>query len=98
TRYRRSPRLRPRWSGCGSGARALPRGCRSGGRPLLALDLGAVHDPPALRIERVAPVHGAAIVPQHETADTPDMLPGEFRPIDEAPQFVEQRLGVREGK
>ena len=67
-------------------------------RPLLALDLGAVHDAPAARVERIAPMHGAAIVPQHQIADAPDVLPGELRPVDEAPQLVEQRLGVRERK
>src|SRR5712691_4733656 len=63
--------------------------------PPVALDLGAVHDPPAVRVKGVAPVHGAAIVPQNEIANAPRVLPGEFRPIDKAPQLVKQRLGVR---
>src|SRR5713101_7038744 len=68
---------------------------RYSGRPLLALDLGPVHDPPCVRIECIAPVHGAAVVPQHNIADAPDVLPGELRPIDEAPKLIEQRLGLR---
>src|SRR5690348_8080914 len=69
---------------------------RDSGRPQLALDLGAVHDSPAVRVKGIAPVHGASIVPQNEIADPPDVLPGEFPPIDDAPQLVEQRLGVLE--
>src|SRR5512132_3092166 len=64
---------------------------RSGG-PLLAFDLGAMHDPTAARVESVAAVHRAAIVPQNQVADAPHVLPGKFRPIDEIPEFVEQRL------
>src|SRR6478672_5442356 len=69
----------------------LATACASG-RPLLAFDLGAMHDPPAGRIESVAPVHGAAVIPQNEIADAPSVLPCELRPSDEAPEFVEQRL------
>src|SRR5258708_6792662 len=57
-----------------------------------------MHDPPAARIEGVAPMHGAAIVPQYEIADAPNVLPRKFRPIDEAPELVEQRLGLRKLK
>lgn len=39
---------------------------------------------------------GAAIVPWDEIADSPDVLSGELGLIDEAPQLVEQRLGIRE--
>src|SRR5437588_12413548 len=39
-------------------------------RPV-ALDLGAMHDAPGRRIEGVAPVHHAAIVPQDQIADPP---------------------------
>src|SRR5258708_10121802 len=66
--------------------------------PLLALDLRAMHDPPRVRIERIAPVHGAAIVPENQIADAPDVLPGEFRAIDEGPELVAQRLGLLERK
>src|SRR5262249_39377644 len=64
------------------------------GRSLFALDLGAVHDPARARIERIASMHSAAIVPKDKIAYAPDVLPSEFRPIDEAPQFVEQRFGI----
>ncbi len=43
-------------------------------------------------------MHGAAIVPQYEIADAPNVLPRKFRPIDEAPELVEQRLGLRKLK
>ena len=42
-----------------------------------------------------APVHGAAVIPQHEVADPPDMLPGKFWACDQIPQLIEQRLGLR---
>ena len=54
-------------------------------RPRVAFDLGAVHNPPAIWVKAVAPMHRAAIVPQNEIANAPDMLPSEFWPIDEAP-------------
>jgi hypothetical protein len=41
----------------------------------IALDLRAVHDPSRVGIERIAPVHGAAIVPQHQVADPPGVVP-----------------------
>ena len=37
------------------------------------------------RIERVASMHGAAIVPKDEIADLPDSVPGEFRAIRTGP-------------
>src|SRR5262249_51200328 len=64
------------------------------GRPRVALDLSPVHDAAAVGIECIAPMHGAAIVPQHEIAHAPDMLPTELAAIDDAPQLVEQRLGL----
>ena len=60
-----------------------------------ALDLGAMHDAARRRIERIAPMHGTAVIPQHEIADPPGMFPGELRACDEVPQFVEQCLGLR---
>src|SRR4051812_21418617 len=66
------------------------------GGSLLAPDLGAVHDASAPWIECIAPVHGAAIVPQDEIPDAPDVPPRELRPIDEPPQLIEQRLRLRE--
>ena len=55
---------------------------------------GAVHDPARIRVECVASMFGAAIVPWDEIADSPDVLSGELGLIDEAPQLVEQRLGI----
>src|SRR5262245_47518368 len=54
-------------------------------RPRVALDLSAVHDAAAARIKRIAPMHGAAIVPEDEIAHPPHMLPGKLPPIDDAP-------------
>ncbi len=59
-----------------------------------ALDLCSVHDAACRGVERVAPMHGTAVIPQHQVADPPDVLPGEFRACDEIPQFVEQCLRV----
>src|SRR5215813_4845371 len=61
-------------------------------RPRVALDLGAVHDATAVGIEGITPMHGAAIVPQHQIAYAPDVLPAELRSVNDAPQFIEQRL------
>src|SRR5262245_55046061 len=61
---------------------------------LLALDLGAVHDAARIRVERIAPVHGAAIIPHDEIADAPDVLPCKFRSINETPKFIEKRLRI----
>src|SRR5258706_12008094 len=41
----------------------------------LSLDLGAVHDAPGARVERVAAVHDAAVVPEHQVADPPLVAP-----------------------
>jgi hypothetical protein len=56
---------------------------------LLALDLGAVHDAARIRVERIAPMHGAAIIPHDEIADSPDVLPCKFWLINETPKLVE---------
>ena len=56
---------------------------------LRALDLGAVHDAARVWIERVASVHGAAIIPHDEIADAPGVLPCKFRSINETPKLVE---------
>ena len=57
-------------------------------------NFGTVHDPARIRVECVASMFGAAIVPWDEIADSPDVLSGELGLIDEAPQLVEQRLGI----
>src|SRR5262245_17866445 len=74
-------------------ARQAKRGSR---RPRFALDLGAMHDPARIRVEGVAPVHSAAVVPEHEIAHPPDVFPGEFASADELPQLVEKRFRLRE--
>jgi hypothetical protein len=38
-----------------------------------------VHQPPALRIELVAAMQRAAIVPHDEVADAPLLIPGQLR-------------------
>src|SRR5260370_21734658 len=68
----------------------------SGSRAQAAFDLGAMHDAPYGVVEGIAPMHGATIVPHHESADLPDMLPLELRTIDEAPELIEQGLGLRQ--
>src|SRR3954466_12570037 len=61
-----------------------------------ALDLGPMHDPAAVVVERIAAMHGAAIVPDDEIADLPDVLPGKIRAVDIAPELVEQGLRFTE--
>jgi hypothetical protein len=63
-------------------------------RSLLALDLGAVHNAARIRVERIASVHGAAIIPHDEIADAPNVLPCKFRSINETPKFIEKRLRI----
>ena len=58
-----------------------------------ALDLGSMHDPAIASIKRVATVHGATIVPQHEVAFTPTMVPTEFFACAGLPDCVEEPLG-----
>ena len=60
-----------------------------------ALHLRAVHDASARRIERIATVHGAAVVPQHHVADTPRVVPGQLIARRVAPDLVQQRLQLR---
>src|SRR5262245_43265139 len=60
----------------------------------LSLDLGAVHDAPRSRIEGVAPVHDAAVVPQHEIAGAPLVTPGQRLSRRRLPDAVEHRIGL----
>src|ERR1700730_11301130 len=100
----RRPKLPPGSAGVPPALSFLSYAARAGGtpalpalrRPRFALDLGAMHDAPRTGVERVAPVHGAAIVPQHQIADAPHVLPGELRPRHVAPQLIEQGFGGRE--
>src|SRR3982074_223507 len=59
----------------------------------MALDLGGVEDPPALRVERVAAVHRAAIVPDDDVPCRPAVLVAKPRLRGMPPQFVQPRLG-----
>jgi len=59
----------------------------------LSLDLGAVHDAPRSRIERVAPVHNAAVVPQDEIARAPVMTPGLGIGGRRLPDAIEEGVG-----
>src|SRR5260370_40364783 len=68
--------------------------CASSDRRRAALDLRSVHDAACRGVERVAPMHGTAVIPQHQIADPPDVLPGELRVRHEIPQLVEQSLGL----
>src|ERR1700704_7217550 len=67
---------------------------REGLRPVAALDLGAMHDAARLAVERIAAVHGRAVVPHHEVAQLPDMLVDEVLLSGVRPQRVEQRIGL----
>src|SRR5258707_10088356 len=62
--------------------------------PLVTLDLGAMHDPSRLRIERVAAVQDSEIVPHQHIAYLPLMAHGEPLLRRMRPQHVEQRLAV----
>src|ERR1700730_14277637 len=64
-------------------------------RPV-AFDLGAVHQPAALRVELVAAVEDTAIVPEYEVADLPLLVPGKFRAGWMGPECVEQLFAVFE--
>ena len=60
----------------------------------LSLDLGAVHDAPRSRIERVATVHDAAVVPQDEIAGAPLVTPGQRISGGRLPDSVQHRVGL----
>src|SRR5215475_15801113 len=68
------------------------RSGREGRGPMAALDLGAMHDAPRLAVERIAPMHGRAVVPHHEVAQRPDMLVDELRLSDVGPQRIEHAV------
>src|ERR1700682_45789 len=53
-------------------------GGRSGSGRCFAFHLGAMHDAARVLIERVAAVHGAAVIPQHEITRTPYVVPREL--------------------
>src|SRR5258705_6646551 len=62
----------------------------------LSLDLRAVHDAPAARIERVAAVHDAAIVPEDQVAGAPLVAPRQRLGGGRVPDAIEQRVGLVE--
>ena len=62
----------------------------------LSLDLRAVHDAPRSRIERVAAVHDAAVVPQHEVAGAPLVAPRQRIGGRDVPDPIEQRVRLVE--
>jgi sodium-dependent dicarboxylate transporter 2/3/5 len=62
----------------------------------LSLDLRAVHDAPRSRIERVAAVHDAAVVPQDEIAGAPAVTPGLRIGGSRLPDAIEERVGLVE--
>src|SRR5260370_13695615 len=65
-------------------------------RPGFALDLGAVHDAPGSRVEGIAAVHRAAVVPQNEVAQPSVIVPGQVVAGRVRQNLVEQRLGFGE--
>jgi sodium-dependent dicarboxylate transporter 2/3/5 len=58
----------------------------------LSLDLGAVHDASGPGIERVAAVHDAAVVPQHQIAGAPVMPPRQRLAGRDVPDAIEKRV------
>ena len=52
-----------------------------------------MHHPPCLGVERIAPVHGGAVVPEHEVAQRPLVLVDSG--VDVSPDFVEQTFRFR---
>jgi len=62
----------------------------------LSLDLGAMHDAPGARIERVAAVHDAAVVPEHQVAGAPLVAPRQRIGGGGLPDAIEQRVGLVE--
>jgi sodium-dependent dicarboxylate transporter 2/3/5 len=64
----------------------------------LSLDLRAVHDAPRPGIKRIAAVHDAAVVPQHEIAGTPMVTPGQAIGRRDFPDAIQQRVGFLERK
>src|SRR5882762_11914698 len=65
----------------------------SGARPI-GLDLGAVHEAPRVRIERIAPVQRAAVVPDQHVAHLPLLAEGELGLSRVGPQLIEQRFAL----
>ena len=58
----------------------------------LAFDLGAMHDAPRARIERVAAMHDAPVVPEDEIAGAPLVAPAQRVGGGRLPDAIEQRV------
>ena len=63
---------------------------------MIASDLRAVHHATSGRIERVAAMHRAAVVPEHEIADSPPVPPDERLARGPRPDVGEQAVGFRQ--
>src|SRR5215813_3665438 len=63
---------------------------------LLGLYLRPVHDATGGRIEGVAAMHRAPVVPEHQVPDLPLMTPGEGLTRRLGPDVIEQRVGFLE--
>ena len=64
----------------------------------VAADLGPVQDAAVLAVEGIAPMHGAAVVPQHHIAEAPSMAPDEAGLRRMGPKAVQQFLAFRHRK
>src|SRR5258706_10702776 len=58
------------------------------------LDLGAMHKTPRVRIERIAPVQRAAVVPDQDVARPPLLAESELASRRVRPQFVEEGFAL----
>src|SRR5215831_937251 len=62
----------------------------------VAFDLRAMHQPPVAGVELIATMQNTAIVPQHEVADPPLLIPGQLETRSMRPQRVEEPLAFFE--
>jgi hypothetical protein len=64
---------------------------RSGGKSqrAFALDLSAIQQATIVGIERIAPMHGAAVVPNYNVAKAPALVPTELVLLGMRPKLVE---------
>src|ERR1051326_7824360 len=79
-----------------SGTKITKKSFRRGSVHASTLDLRAVHHPARARIERVAAVHRAAVVPHHEIARAPVVPPRQRVARRVRPDLVEQRVALFE--
>jgi hypothetical protein len=57
-----------------------------------ALDLRPMQDATRVWVERIATMYRAAIVPEHDGAHLPRVVPRELFPDGDRPQLVERRM------